>query len=58
MSLAEALGDAAVEGAEGLLISQKPLQGKWAPGRACSRLLAGLERQKARISGRHIPICV
>ena len=57
MSLAGHLGAAAVEGAEGLLISQKPLLGRWAPRRACSLLLAGSDWQKARISGRLMPIC-
>lgn len=40
-SLAGTLGAAAVEGAVGLLMSQKPLLGRWALGRACSLLLAG-----------------
>ena len=57
-SLAGMLGAAAVDGAVGLLISQKPLLGRWAPGKACSLLLAGSDWQKARISGRLIPICV
>ena len=57
MRLAGHLGAAAVEGAEGLLISQKPLPGRWAPGRACSLLLAGSDWQKARIPGRLMPIC-
>lgn len=58
MSLAGMLGAAAVEGAVGLLMSQKPLLGKWAPERACSLLPVGSLWQKARISGRLIPICV
>lgn len=57
-SLGGTLGAAALEGAVGLLISQKPLLGKRAPGRACSLLPVGSVWQKARISGRLIPICV
>lgn len=34
MSLSPVLGAAAVEGAVGLFTSQKPLLGRWAPGRA------------------------
>ena len=41
MSLPATLGAAAVEGAVGLLTSQKPLLGRWAPGRACPALLEG-----------------
>lgn len=52
------LGAAAVEEAVGLLISQKPLLGRWAPGSVCAVLLAGSAWQKACISGKAIPICV
>ena len=57
-SLAGMLGAAAVEGAVGLLISQKRLLGRWAPGSPPLLLLAASNWQKACIAGRLIPICV
>ena len=56
-SLAGTLGAAAVEGAVGLLISQKPLLGRWAPGSPPWLLLAASDWQKACIASRLIPIC-
>lgn len=56
LSLPARLGAAAVEGAVGRLMIQKPLVGKCAPGRVWSLLVSGSAWQKLRISGRLMPI--